>query len=80
MKLVNCPKPKGYIKLNIYFSNIDFARQHVNNLDNEFLLKKVKQLEYSNLSKRKRKLLIRSKPKKYLLTKEGSKFCLWRKY
>ena len=77
MKYVKCKKPRGYVCMNFYFSNMNSADEYVNHLNNEFLLKKAKQLEHPDLSKRKRKNLIFSKPNKYLLTKVGSKYLLW---
>ena len=77
MKYVKCKKPKGYVCMNFYFSNMKSADEYVSYLNNEFLLKKAKQLEHPDLSKRKRKNLIFSKPNKHLLTKVGSKFLLW---
>ena len=53
------------------------ANEFVSDLNNEFLLKKARQLEHPDLSKRKRKNLMFSKPNKYLLTKVGNKFLLW---
>lgn len=55
------------------------ADEYINNLNNEFLLNKARQLEHPDLSKRKRKNLMFSKPNKYLLTKVGNKFLLWEK-
>ena len=77
LPIVKCKKPKGYVCTNLYFSNMNYADEYVRTLDNEFLLKKAKQLEHPDLSKRKRKNLIFSKPNKYLLTKVGSKYLLW---
>ncbi|KKN45000.1 hypothetical protein LCGC14_0687610 [marine sediment metagenome] len=77
MKFVKCKKPKGYVCTNLYFSNTNYADEYARTLDNEFLLKKAKQLEHPDLSKRKRKNLMFSKPNKYLLTKVGSKYLLW---
>ena len=77
MKIVKCRKPKNYQTTHIYFSNPLSASEYIKNLDKEFLLKKAKQLEHPDLSKRKRKNLSFSKPKKYLLTKVENKYLLW---
>ena len=79
LRIVKCKKPKGYICSKFYFPNTDSANQFTNNLNQEFLLNKTRQLEHPNLSKRKRKNLMFSRPKKYLLTKIGSKYLLWEK-
>ena len=63
--------------MNLYFSNTNSADEYVNNSNNEFLLNRARQLEHPDLSKRKRKNLMFSKPNKYLLTKVGSKYLLW---
>lgn len=80
MKLLKCSKPKRYKKTNLFFDNMNSANQYINNLKNNFLLNKTKQLEHPSLSKKKRKDLFYLKSKKYVLTKIGSKFCLWESY
>ena len=77
MKYVKCKKPKGYFCVNLYFSSMNDADRYVSSLNNEFVLKKARQLEHPDLSKRKRKNLMFSKPNKYLLTQVGSKYLLW---
>ncbi len=77
MKKIKCSKPKGYIKTNIYFESIDSANKYEEHLKKEFTLNKAKELEYPKLSKRKKKDISFSKPKKYLLTKVGSSLLLW---
>lgn len=77
MKCVKCSKPKGYFCTNLYFSNMESADEYIKSLQDQFLLNKARQLEHPDLSKRKRKNLMFSKPNKYLLTKVGNKFLLW---
>ena len=79
MKIVKCRHPKNYQTTHIYFPSPLSASEYIKNLDNEFLLKKARQLEHPDLSKRKRKNLLFSKPKKYLLTKVANKYLLWEK-
>ena len=77
--VVKCSKPKNFITTNLHFDSLESANKYVGDLKNLFLLKKAKLMEY-DLSKRKRKIINHSKPKKYLLTKVGSKYLLWEKY
>ena len=78
LKIVKCSKPKGYVKLNLYFQSIPDAENYNLNLNKDFLLKKAKLLEM-NLSKRIEKRTKQSKLKKRLLTIEGSKYVMWEK-
>jgi len=80
LKIVKCSTPKGYIKTNLIFSNVNHANQYVSNLNKDFLLNKIKQLEYPSISKKKKKELKFKRPNKYLLTKLGNKYCLWKSY
>lgn len=80
MRCVKCRIPKGYRKTNLFFNSSKSAEMYVNNLNQEFLLSKARKLEYPDISKKRKKDLIHSKPKKYLLTSVGSKFCLWESY
>lgn len=77
MKIVKCKTPKNYNSTRMYFSNQYSADAFVSNLDNEFLLDKARKLEHPEISKRIRKNLLFSKPKKYLLTKVANKYLLW---
>ena len=77
LKIVKCKKPKGFICTNLYFSNMNSANEYINSLNSEFLLDKAKKLEHPEISKRIRKNLLFSKPKKYLLTKVANKYLLW---
>lgn len=79
LHLVKCKKPKGFFCTNLYFFNMNYANDYINSLNQEFLLKKAKDLEHPELSKRKRKNLMFSKPKKYILTQVGNKYLLWEK-
>jgi len=76
MKIVKCKKPKNFIPTNIYFFNPQLAEKYINSNRNEFYKEKEEKL-ILNLSKRKRRKINFSKPKKHLLTIEGSKFRLW---
>ena len=78
MKIVKCSKPKGYVKLNLYFQSLPEAENYNLILNKEFLLKKARLLEM-NLSKRIKKKTKQSKLKKRLLTREGSKYVMWEK-
>jgi len=69
-------KPKGYFFTKLYFSKKESAEQFIKNLNKEFLLKKAQALEYPS-SKKRIKLIKFAKPKKYLITKQGSRFLLW---
>ena len=79
LKIIKCSHPKGYYCSNLYFSNHNSASEYIKNLDREFLLDKARKLEHPEISKRIRKNLLFSKPKKYLLTKQGNKYLLWEK-
>ena len=79
MKIVKCKKPRNYYSTKIYFSNPNSDSEYINNLNNEFLLDKARKLEHPEISKRIRKNLSFSKPKKYILTKVANKYLLWEK-
>lgn len=76
MQILKCKKPKGYLSTNIHFPNPKFAEVFIDTLKKDFLTKKAQSLEM-DLSKRKRKNIMFSKSKKYVLTKQGSSFLLW---
>lgn len=77
LKVLKYKNPKGARNTKLFFSNMQLAKDYTNQLEKEFLYKKAKQLEYPNLSQRKKKILTHSKPKNYILTKHGNKFLLW---
>ncbi len=79
LKIVKCRKPKNYHSTKMHFPNSNFASEYINNSHNEFLLNRARQLEHPDLSKRKRKNLMFSKPNKYILTKVKNKYLLWEK-
>ena len=79
LKIVKCKKPKNYRSTQMYFHNSNFASEYINSSHKEFLLNRARQLEHPDLSKRKRKNLMFSKPNKYLLTKIVNKYLLWEK-
>jgi hypothetical protein len=76
MKILPLKHIPNYRNTNLTFSNIESATQYTEFLKQDFLLKRAKTLEFL-LSKRKKKKALFSKPKKYLLTKQGNKFLLW---
>lgn len=77
MKITKAKKPHGYRKTKLFFHSKEQAKDYVNFLKNQFLLNKAKKLEHPDLSKRRRTQLRNKRPKEYLLTKEGNKYCLW---
>ena len=77
LKIVKCKHPKNYYPTNMYFPNPLSASEYINSLNSEFLLDKARKLEHPELSKRIRKNLSFSRPKKYLLTKVANKYLLW---
>lgn len=77
MKLTKAKRPHSYRKTNLYFNSENQAHSYVNKLKEESLLENAKRLEHPDVSKRKSKELLNLKLKKHLLTKEGSKYCLW---
>ena len=77
MHIVKCSKPKGFRQTNIYFFNPQTADSYINSQSNEFFKEKEIRLKSPFNSKRKWKDAVFSKPKKYLLTKEGARFRLW---
>jgi len=79
LKIVKCKNPRNYYSTHLCFPSYNSASEYINNLNNEFLLDKARKLEHPDLSKRKRKNLMFSKPNKYILTKVGSKLLLWEK-
>ena len=79
LKIVKCKKPKGYYCKGLYFQKKEFADEYINNLNREFLLDKARKLEHPEISKRIRKNLLFSKPKKYILTKVANRYLLWAK-
>ena len=79
LKIVKCKNPRDYYSTHLYFPNPLSASEYVNNLDNKFLLDKARKLEHPEISKRIRKNLSFSKPKKYILTKVANKYLLWEK-
>jgi hypothetical protein len=60
----------------MYFFNPQLADKYINSSKNEFYKDKEVKLN-SKLSKRKRKLIKFTKPKKHVLTMVGNKFRLW---
>jgi len=76
MKIVKCPKPTGYRRTNIYFEKERDADKYDYFLKKSFLLKKEEALNYK-FSKRNKKRIKFSRPKKHLLTKIGKKYLLW---
>lgn len=76
MKILPLKKIPNYRLTNLTFSNEESANKYTEFLQRDFELNKAKGMEFL-LSKRKRKNLIFSRPKKYLLTKQGSKYLLW---
>ena len=76
MKIVKCSKPKGFYKTNLYFNKEENAEKYNNQMNKSFLLKKAEALEM-NFSKRIKKKVSHSRPKKRILTKVGKKFVVW---
>ena len=76
MKIVKCSKPKGFYNINLYFDKKKNAERYNDIMNKSFLLKKAEALEM-NFSKRIKKKVSHSRPKKRLLTKAGKKFVMW---
>lgn len=76
MKILPIKQPKGYHFLNLTFDNPENAVKYTEFLKEDFELNKARGMEFL-LSKRKRKNLMFSRPKKYLLTRQGNKLLLW---
>lgn len=79
MKTTPAKKPHGYRNTNLYFKTKKQAEDYVKFVKEQFLKNKAKKLEYPDISKKKKKKLKHSKPKKYLLTKENKGLLLWEK-
>jgi hypothetical protein len=77
LKVVVCKKPKGYMDTKMRFPKHEIANKYVNDLDAMFEMKRLEALEIP-LSIRNKKRVKFIRPKKYLLTKEGNQFKLWR--
>lgn len=75
MKILSLKKIPHYKNTNLTFLNEESAQKYTEFLKKEFDINKVTGMEF--LSKRKKKNLMFSRPKKYLLTRQGSKFLLW---
>lgn len=78
IKVVGCKKPKGYYQINIVFSGTDKAEKFIKNWLNRYEYEKLRNLEHPSLSKTKRNMLLKQKQPKFLLTKHGSNFMLWK--
>lgn len=77
INIVKCKKPKGYYPTNLYFLNKLNADEFIKrkrNDDIKIIEKKLK----NNLSKMKYNKIKKTLPSKYILTKKGNKFLLWK--
>jgi len=69
--------PRRYRRTNIYFDNLKRAKEFDKSAKKEFALKKAQTLEM-NLSKPKRNKIKKMRKRKYVFTKQGSQYCLWK--
>jgi hypothetical protein len=79
IKVVICRKPKGYFKTNLYFSDPSMACKYAE----DEIIKKLGDKERilnENLSKTEFNKQKKVRPNKYLLTKVGNNFLLWKSF
>jgi len=77
--IVGCKRPKGYANTFLLFSSVASAQSYIGKEKEAFFKNKNRELNFPFNSKRTINKIRNSKPPKFLLTRNGSQYYLWKK-